>query len=96
MLLFGFTLPLLRKYILREETAPYGYKIAKDVEFEVTETAEIQKVSMKDEYAVGKKSQGLKLSPVCGSFGSVGLFVSDKVYSTHSGALSSYCKTTSL
>ena len=42
------------KYILREETAPYGYKIAKDVEFEVTETAEIQKVAMKDEYAVGK------------------------------------------
>ena len=42
------------KYTLREETAPYGYKIAKDVEFEVTETAEIQKVSMKDEQAVGK------------------------------------------
>ena len=42
------------KYTLREETAPYGYKIAKDAEFEVTETAEIQKVSMKDEYAVGK------------------------------------------
>lgn len=42
------------KYTLREETAPYGYKIAKDVEFEVTETAEIQKVSMKDEYAIGR------------------------------------------
>ena len=38
------------KYTLREETAPYGYKIAKDVEFEVTETAEIQEVSMKDEF----------------------------------------------
>lgn len=41
-------------YILREETSPYGYKIANDVEFEVTETDEIQKVSMKDEYAIGK------------------------------------------
>jgi LPXTG-motif cell wall-anchored protein len=42
------------KYTLREETAPYGYKIANDVEFEVTETAEIQQVSMKDECAVGR------------------------------------------
>lgn len=42
------------KYTLREETAPYGYKIANDVEFEVTEKSEIQKVSMKDESAVGK------------------------------------------
>lgn len=42
------------KYILREETAPFGYVIAKDVEFTVTETADIQKVSMKDEAAVGK------------------------------------------
>lgn len=42
------------KYILREETAPLGYVIAQDVEFEVTETAEIQKVTMKDEVAVGK------------------------------------------
>lgn len=41
-------------YILREETAPYGYKIAKDVEFEVKETAEIQRVSMKDELVKGK------------------------------------------
>ncbi len=42
------------KYILREETAPYGYKIASDVEFEVTETADIQKVTMKDELVNGK------------------------------------------
>ena len=42
------------KYTLREESAPYGYKVAKDVTFEVKETAEIQKVSMKDEQAVGK------------------------------------------
>ncbi|MCM1497911.1 MAG: SpaA isopeptide-forming pilin-related protein [Clostridium sp.] len=41
-------------YILREEAAPYGYKIANDVEFEVKETAEIQKVSMKDELMNGK------------------------------------------
>ena len=37
-----------------EESAPYGYKVASDVTFEVKETAEIQKVSMKDEQAVGK------------------------------------------
>ena len=42
------------KYILREEIAPYGYRIANDVEFEVTETKEIQKVSMKDELVNGK------------------------------------------
>ena len=39
------------KYTLREESAPYGYKVASDVTFEVKETAEIQKVSMKDEQA---------------------------------------------
>ena len=42
------------KYTLREESAPYEYKVASDVTFEVKETAEIQKVSMKDEQAVGK------------------------------------------
>lgn len=42
------------KYILREEIAPYGYKIANDVEFEVAETKEIQKVEMKDELVKGK------------------------------------------
>ena len=42
------------KYTLREESAPYGYKVASDVTFEVKETAEIQKVSIKDEQAVGK------------------------------------------
>nr|WP_310603699.1 SpaA isopeptide-forming pilin-related protein [Anaerosporobacter sp.] len=41
------------KYILREETAPFGYAIATDVEFEVTETDKVQKVMMKDEMAVG-------------------------------------------
>ncbi len=42
------------KYILREEIAPYRYKIANDVEFEVIETKELQKVSMKDELVNGK------------------------------------------
>jgi len=36
------------KYTLREETAPSGYLIAEDVEFEVKDTAEIQTVIMKD------------------------------------------------
>ncbi len=42
----------LSESTLREESAPYGYKVASDVTFEVKETAEIQKVSMKDEQAV--------------------------------------------
>lgn len=37
------------KYMLREETAPEGYLVAKDVEFEVKNTAEVQKVVMVDE-----------------------------------------------
>lgn len=36
------------KYTLREETAPSGYLVAEDVEFEVLDTAEIQTVIMKD------------------------------------------------
>lgn len=36
-------------YTLREETAPEGYLIAKDVVFEVKDTAEVQKVVMVDE-----------------------------------------------
>ena len=35
-------------YILREESAPSGYTVAEDVTFEVTDTAEIQRVQMKD------------------------------------------------
>lgn len=42
------------EYILREESAPYGYQIANDVAFEVKETKEIQKVSMKDKLVNGK------------------------------------------
>jgi len=37
------------KYTLREEMAPEGYLVAKDVEFEVKDTAEVQKVIMVDE-----------------------------------------------
>ena len=37
------------KYTLHEESAPEGYLIAEDVEFEVKDTGEIQKVTMKDE-----------------------------------------------
>lgn len=37
------------KYVLHEETAPEGYLVAEDVSFEVKDTAEIQKVQMKDE-----------------------------------------------
>ena len=36
-------------YVLREEFAPYGYLRATDVVFTVKDTAEIQKVEMKDE-----------------------------------------------
>ena len=41
-------------YTLREETAPYGYRIANDVTFDVADTGDIQKVSMKDELVNGK------------------------------------------
>ena len=41
-------------YILREESSPYGYRVAGDMEFEVAETEEIQSVTMEDEKAVGK------------------------------------------
>ena len=42
------------KYKLREEISPYGYKIATDVEFEVLDTGELQKVAMKDEVLLGR------------------------------------------
>lgn len=42
------------KYILREEIAPYGYKIATEIEFEVKDSAEIQKVTMVDQIVKGK------------------------------------------
>jgi LPXTG-motif cell wall-anchored protein len=41
-------------YTLHEEQAPYGYVIASDITFEVTETGEIQTVQMIDETAKGR------------------------------------------
>ena len=40
-------------YTLREELAPYGYLRAEEMEFTVADTAEIQKVEMKDEVPTG-------------------------------------------
>ena len=40
-------------YTLRETYAPYGYTISNEVEFTVTETSEIQKVTMCDERMYG-------------------------------------------
>ena len=41
------------EYTLREEMAPYGYLKATDVKFTLEDTAEIQKVEMKDEVPTG-------------------------------------------
>ena len=58
------------KYTLREESPAYGYKVAVDVTFEITETSEIQKVIMKDEQAVGRiiinKTDSVTGSPIEG------------------------------
>ena len=40
-------------YILHEEAAPAGYKLAKDISFTVEETGVVQKIVMEDEYSVG-------------------------------------------
>ena len=40
-------------YILHEEAAPPGYKLAKDISFTVEETGVVQKIVMEDEYSVG-------------------------------------------
>ncbi|MDY3250969.1 MAG: SpaA isopeptide-forming pilin-related protein [Candidatus Choladocola sp.] len=42
------------KYVLEEITAPYGYCIAEQAEFEVEETGEIQQVIMEDERVLGR------------------------------------------
>ena len=42
-----------KEYTLREEMAPYGYLKATDVKFTLEDTAEIQKVEMKDEVPTG-------------------------------------------
>lgn len=43
-----------KTYILREELAPYGYLRATDVEFMISDTAEVQKVKMEDEVPVAR------------------------------------------
>ena len=40
-------------YTLREEMAPYGYLMAEEITFTVEDTAEIQKVEMKDDVPTG-------------------------------------------
>ena len=45
-------------YTLREETAPDGYVVANDVEFEVLDTAEVQHVTMVDEAKPSTTSTG--------------------------------------
>ena len=44
------------KYTLREETAPDGYLVAKDVEFEVKDTSVVQHVTMVDEEKPAEKT----------------------------------------
>ena len=41
------------EYILREEIAPYGHLKATNVKFKIEDTAEIQKVEMKDDVPTG-------------------------------------------
>lgn len=43
-----------KTYILREDLAPYGYLRATDVEFTISDTAEVQKVKMEDEVPVAR------------------------------------------
>lgn len=43
-----------KTYILREELTPYGYLRATDVEFTISDTAEVQKVKMEDEVPVAR------------------------------------------
>lgn len=43
-----------KTYILREELASYGYLCATDVEFTISDTAEVQKVKMEDEVPVAR------------------------------------------
>lgn len=46
-------LEINKTYILHEESSPYGYALASDIEFKVSDTGEVQKVTMKDELVVG-------------------------------------------
>lgn len=41
-------------YTLREEFAPYGYLVANDIKFTIEDTADVQKIEMKDEVPVAE------------------------------------------
>ena len=41
-------------YILHEESSPYGYALAQDIEFTVSDTGEVQSIEMKDEMVFGQ------------------------------------------
>lgn len=61
-------------YTLREELAPYGYLQAEEIKFTVEDTAEIQKVEMKDDVPTGlllinKKGEFLENVSVLDSIG---------------------------
>lgn len=47
-------LEINKTYILHEESAPYGFALASDVEFKVSDTGDVQKVTMKDDLVYGK------------------------------------------
>jgi len=65
-------------YVLREETAPYGYLRAEDVVFTVEDTGEIQKVEMKDKVPtalliINKRGEFLdKVTPIDTVAGTIG------------------------
>lgn len=46
-------LEINKNYILHEESSPYGFALANDIEFKVSDTGEVQKVTMKDELVMG-------------------------------------------
>ncbi|WP_416325911.1 SpaA isopeptide-forming pilin-related protein [[Eubacterium] hominis] len=46
-------LEINKTYILHEESSPYGFALANDIEFKVSDTGEVQKVIMKDELVMG-------------------------------------------
>ena len=65
-------------YVLREETAPYGYLRAEDVVFTVEDTGEIQKVKMEDKVPtalliINKRGEFLdKVTPMDAAAGTIG------------------------
>lgn len=43
-----------KTYVLHEESSPYGYAIAQDIEFTIDDTGAVQQVEMKDEMVFGQ------------------------------------------